>query len=143
MVAARSIFVVVVAQRTIPPRPGIGLTLYRVYSILCAMAWEVNGTDEFADWFGELNGSEQDPIIAVVELLAEHGPKLDRPYADRIKGSKYHNMKELRPRGTAKHFRILFIFDPRREAILLFGRRQERAMGEVVRNGNPRSRATL
>jgi len=85
------------------------------------MAWEVNGTDEFVQWFGDLTEPEQDPVIAAVELLAEHGPELDRPYADRIKGSKYHNMKELRPRGAAKHFRVLFIFDPRREAILLLG----------------------
>ncbi|MCY3953450.1 MAG: hypothetical protein OXG69_13040 [bacterium] len=35
--------------------------------------------------------------MAVVELLAEHGPGLDRPHADRVRGSKYHNMKELRP----------------------------------------------
>ena len=85
------------------------------------MVWEVNGTDEFADWFGRLTQPEQDNVIAVVELLAEHGPQLDRPYADRIKGSKYHNMKELRPRGTAKHCQVLFLFDPRRQAILLVG----------------------
>ena len=85
------------------------------------VAWRVNGTDEFADWFGELDESEQDEVIVAVELLAEHGPGLDRPFADRIKGSKYHNMKELRPRGVAKNFRILFLFDPQREAILLVG----------------------
>lgn len=60
-------------------------------------------------------------MIAAVELLAEHGPQLDRPHADRIKGSKYHNLKELRPRGDAKNCRVLFIFDPRRQAILLVG----------------------
>ena len=85
------------------------------------MAWEINGTDEFADWYGALTDAEQDAVIAVVELLAEHGPSLDRPYADRIKGSKHHNMKELRPRGKAKNCRVLFMFDPRREAILLVG----------------------
>jgi len=85
------------------------------------MAWEVNGTDEFADWFGALAEAQQDEVIAVVELLAEQGPELDRPYTDRIKGSKYHNMKELRPRGHAKHCRVLFMFDPRRQAILLLG----------------------
>ena len=85
------------------------------------MPWKVNGTDEFADWFGGLAESHQDEVIAVVELLVEQGPELDRPYTDRIKGSKYHNMKELRPRGRAKHCRVLFIFDPRRQAILLLG----------------------
>ena len=85
------------------------------------MAWEINGTDEFADWFGGLTEAEQDPVIAVIELLAEQGPDLDRPHADRIKGSKHHNMKELRPRGAAKHCRVLFMFDSRRQAILLVG----------------------
>jgi hypothetical protein len=33
---------------------------------------------------------QQDAVIAVVELLAEHGPQLDRPHADRITGSSYH-----------------------------------------------------
>lgn len=30
-------------------------------------------------------------------------------------------MKELRPRGAAKNCRVLFIFDPRRQAVLLVG----------------------
>ena len=85
------------------------------------MAWQINGTDEFAEWFGRLAESEQDEVIAVVELLAQEGPALDRPYVDRIVSSKYHNMKELRPRGKARHLRVLFMFDPRREAILLLG----------------------
>jgi hypothetical protein len=39
---------------------------------------------------------------------------------DRVKGSDYHNMKELRPASTGRsEIRILFAFDPRRHAILL------------------------
>ena len=68
------------------------------------MAWEVNTTDHFVEWYCSLTELEQDEIIAIVELLSEHGPELDRPYADRIKGSTIHNMKELRPRGIAKTF---------------------------------------
>ncbi len=85
------------------------------------MVWEINGTDEFAEWFGRLAETEQDEVIAVVELLADDGPTLGRPHADRIASFKYHNMKELRPRGEAKHLRILYMFDPRREAVLLLG----------------------
>lgn len=85
------------------------------------MAWEVNGTVEFAEWFGRLDEPEQDEVIAVVELLARDGPTLGRPHADRIASSKHHNMKELRPRSEAKHLRILYVFDPRREAVLLLG----------------------
>lgn len=44
---------------------------------------------------------------------------MGRPTVDRVNGSKFHNMKELRPAGTS--VRILFIFDPQRQAILLLG----------------------
>jgi hypothetical protein len=52
-------------------------------------------------------------------LLEMEGPTLGRPIVDRVNGSKFHSMKELRPAGTS--MRILFIFDPRRQAILLLG----------------------
>ena len=42
-----------------------------------------------------------------------------RPIVDKVSGSKFHNMKELRSAGTS--IRILFIFDPNRQAILLLG----------------------
>ncbi|WP_367115229.1 type II toxin-antitoxin system RelE/ParE family toxin [Actinophytocola sp.] len=53
-------------------------------------------------------------------MLARTGPTLGRPLVDRIRGSAYHNMKELRPAsaGSTK-VRILFVFDPQRPAILL------------------------
>ena len=52
-------------------------------------------------------------------LLEEDGPNLARPLADRIEGSKLHNLKELRPGSTGtSEVRILFIFDPRRQAVL-------------------------
>lgn len=42
---------------------------------------------------------------------------MGRPVVDRIKGSARHNMKELRPSAT--NIRILFVFDPERNAVLL------------------------
>ncbi len=44
---------------------------------------------------------------------------MGRPTVDKVSRSKFHNMKELRPAGTS--IRILFIFDPNRQAILLLG----------------------
>ena len=45
---------------------------------------------------------------------------LRRPLADRVKGSRYHNMKDLRPPSPGStEIRMLFAFDPRREAIFL------------------------
>ena len=83
------------------------------------MRWDVEGTDEFGGWYDTLSEEEQDAIAAAVELLIEHGPGLGRPFVDSIKGSRHHNMKELRP--TINDVRILFAFDPRRTAILLIG----------------------
>jgi hypothetical protein len=43
------------------------------------VAWEVEGTDEFAGWFDGLNDQEQVSGGRVVELLVEHGPSLPFP----------------------------------------------------------------
>ena len=81
----------------------------------------MNLTQEFKDWFLSITPKQQDSVLSAIDLLKKEGPELKRPTADRIKGSKYHNMKELRPSGIGKHLRVLFMFDPDREAILLLG----------------------
>jgi hypothetical protein len=66
-----------------------------------------------------------DPVSAdlveeAIDLLVEHGPALGRPLVDRLKGSMFHHMKELRP-GSAgsSEIRMIFAFDPLREAVFL------------------------
>lgn len=94
---------------------------YKVYLILRAVnAWLILTVAEFDAWFEALNGHDQEAITAAVRVLTAAGPMLGRPLVDRIAGSRYHNMKELRPPGRT-HIRILFIFDPRRAAVLLLG----------------------
>lgn len=46
-----------------------------------------------------------------------------RPYVDRIEGSEFHNMKELRtrPTGRGQVIRVLFAFDMESRAITLIG----------------------
>ncbi|MGL4609543.1 MAG: type II toxin-antitoxin system RelE/ParE family toxin [Trueperaceae bacterium] len=85
------------------------------------MTYTVNTSDEFADWFDEQDEALQDSITAMVSLLIEHGPNLRRPYADTLKGSKLSNLKELRVQHKGDPYRILFAFDPEREALLLVG----------------------
>jgi hypothetical protein len=85
--------------------------------------WEVSLHQNVEAWY--LSICENDPESAdligqAVDLLAAEGPSLGRPLVDRIKGSRYHNMKELRPASAgATEVRILFAFDPGREAIFL------------------------
>ena len=87
------------------------------------VVWQINATAVFKDWFEQdLSHRQRQAVRVVVDLLADRGTELGRPYADRLHGSKYHNLKELRPRGPeARNIRILFIFDPQRQAVLLLG----------------------
>jgi len=83
--------------------------------------WEVEFTDEFERWWDDLTEAEQDAIAASVLVLRQLGPKLPRPHADTVRGSKHANMKELRTQCQGRPLRTLFAFDPRRCAILLIG----------------------
>lgn len=88
------------------------------------MTWGVEGTDEFADWYWGLERDQQEAVNAAIELLEERGPALGRPVVGEIDTSRerregrVHNMKELRP---STGLRVLFVFDPRRTAIMLIG----------------------
>lgn len=85
------------------------------------MEWEIEGTDEFSAWFGNLNEEEQAPVIASVDLLEKQGPQLPFPYSGGIRGSRHSHMRELRIQHQGKPYRVLYAFDPRRCAILLLG----------------------
>jgi hypothetical protein len=76
--------------------------------------WEIEGTDQFADWFGQLRRSDRARVEAAIERLEEQGPGLGRPWVDSLDRTK---VKELIPRGG--YLRILFRFDPRKTGILL------------------------
>ena len=85
------------------------------------MAWEIEFTDEFGDWWKGLTPGEQDSIDSSVAMLEEKGPALTRPYADTIHGSQFPNMRELRVQYEGRPYRILHAFDPRRTGVLLIG----------------------
>jgi hypothetical protein len=79
----------------------------------------VRFTEEARTWYLSLRPEERIRVNASINRLRQIGPTLGRPTADRIKGSRHHNMKELR--STGGHLRVLFAFDPRQRAVLLVG----------------------
>ncbi len=85
------------------------------------MEWEVEYTDEFELWWNSLSVEEQESVAEKVKLLERFGPVLGRPHTDLIHGSKHPNMKELRVQHAGRPYRVLYVFDPRRTAILLIG----------------------
>ena len=75
--------------------------------------------DDFEEEFDGLSEPVQDAILTEAKLLAKVGPRLKRPHADTLNGSKHANMKELRCNADDGVWRIAFAFDPERKAILL------------------------
>ena len=85
------------------------------------MSWEIVLLDDVETWLlDEVDDVTYDLVAAAIDKLEHDGPTLGRPLVDKIKGSRLHNLKELRPGSTGTtEVRILFVFDPRRNAVLL------------------------
>ena len=85
------------------------------------MAYVIKTSDEFDLWF---EGQEKDlkrRIASSMQLLEAFGHRLGRPYVDTLEGSQVTNLKELRVQHRGDPYRILFAFDPKRQAFILIG----------------------
>lgn len=85
------------------------------------MAWEIEYTDTFGDWWDSLSEDEQEDLAASVGLLERKGPHLGYPHSSGVNSSRHGHMRELRIQHAGRPYRVLFAFDPRRTAILLIG----------------------
>lgn len=84
------------------------------------MPWEVILLSEVREWYQQLDDGTANLVTAAVDLLASAGPTLGRPLVDTLQGSTLPHLKELRPGSTGRsEVRILFAFDPERQAVLL------------------------
>ncbi len=83
------------------------------------MAWTVQFDDEFEVEFDEFSESVQIELLARAKILEQFGPMLGRPTVDTLSGSRFNNMKELRFNADRGVWRVAFIFDTTRAAILL------------------------
>ena len=83
------------------------------------MSWIIEFHEDFDREFQGFDQRVQDEILARLSVLEREGPNLGRPHVDRLNGSAYPNMKELRIRADGGVWRIAFAFDPGRKAILL------------------------
>lgn len=81
--------------------------------------WSVD-IELVAGWLASLDQDSQEQVVAAIELLEDRGPQLGRPVVDTVSQSRHRNMKEIRPGSSGRsELRILFAFDPNRQAILL------------------------
>lgn len=91
-----------------------------------SVACTVEYTDEFGRWWATLDEDQQEDIAAHVALLEERDVRLGHPHSSAINGSRHGHMRELRIQSGGRPLRAFYAFDPRRMAILLIGRQQDR-----------------
>ena len=85
------------------------------------MAWDVEFSDAFEQWWNSLEVAEQEDVAAYVGMLEAMGPNLRHPYSSGIASSRHAHMRELRIQHHGRPYRVLYAFDPRRTAFLLIG----------------------
>lgn len=85
------------------------------------MGWEIEGTDEFEEWFEGLDEAERASVVAIVDYLELKGTQLGWPHSSGIHSSRHSHMRELRIQHQGRPIRVLYAFDPRRTGILLLG----------------------
>jgi hypothetical protein len=86
-----------------------------------ARKWVVN-VEHVVNWLDSLDEASRQQVIAAIEMLKDEVSSLGRPMVDSVRGSRHSNMKELWPGSSGRsELRVLFAFDPRRQAILLLG----------------------
>lgn len=88
-------------------------------------------------WLDEQDNETVASIFAALEHLEQHGPTLGRPLVDTLTGTEVKNLKELHPATPGKtEVRILFAFDPNRQAIMLFaGDKSKGKSGKIKWSG--------
>jgi len=92
--------------------------------VCLSAAIETFVTNVFVEWYGGLTESEQESVQRVVGMLEEAGVALPFPYSSGINGSRHSGMRELRIQHAGQPYRVLYAFDPARNAILLIGGRK-------------------
>lgn len=81
---------------------------------------EVVATDEFRDWYRGLGDADARSVARGVDRLEMLGVALPFPFCSALAGSRYP-LRELRIQSAGRPLRVLYIFDPRRDAVLLLG----------------------
>ena len=83
------------------------------------MSWVVGFHRALDEDLQNLTDAVQEKLYASARVIERFGPRLGRPRADTLNGSRHRNMKELRFNADGGVWRVAFAFDPDRNAILL------------------------
>ena len=79
---------------------------------------QVETTDAYKDWYLDLEKTEAAAVDRKVKMLQLLGLSLPFPHSSDVKGGKY-SFRELRVNNPP--IRVLYAFDPQRNAVLIIG----------------------
>jgi hypothetical protein len=81
----------------------------------------VAGTTPESDaWFDELDDRDREAVMRVVRMLESKGITLGEPHSTALRGSRFP-FRELRRKRGRSPLRVIYAFDPRREALVILG----------------------
>jgi DNA-binding XRE family transcriptional regulator len=95
---------------------------------------DVVATDEFVEWYDDLDDRTRKSVMRAVDLLEQMGTALKHPHSSQIKGSRYA-LRELRVQSGGHPIRVFYIFDMIRQAVLLVGGGQDRQCQVLLGDG--------
>jgi hypothetical protein len=81
---------------------------------------EIVGSGEFEAWFLALTDADGRGHWCGSGLLEARGAALGFPYSSAVQGSKFA-LRELRVQSAGHPLRVIYAFDPKRQAVLLLG----------------------
>ena len=107
------------------------------------MTWVVGFHPALDKELQNLTDAVQEKLYASASVIERFGPRLGRPRADTLNGSRHSNMKELRFNADGGVWRVAFAFDPDRNAILLVAGdkskvEEERFYARLIRKADER-----
>lgn len=81
---------------------------------------EILATDQMVEWYRSLSEAQAVAVDRYVAMLEEIGIALGHPYSSAIRGTLVA-LRELRCSAGRSELRVLYAFDPSRNAVLLVG----------------------
>jgi hypothetical protein len=86
---------------------------------IAGVAWDVEYTDLFEEWWQRLSEEQQVALDAMVQVLEQHGPALGPPYSVEVPTLDNRTLRQLRVPFRGELLCVLYLTDDWRDAVVL------------------------
>lgn len=91
---------------------------YAVEGIFGGVAWAVEITEEFEQWWNRLSDDERVSIDGMVRVLEAHAPSLEA-FSVRAAGSRYETLRQLLVPHQDRDICVAYVSDDARQVLVL------------------------